>query len=553
MKKTPGLFLFLTLALGGLLIAACASRNSSSGSALAADDDDDNDDNDDNISDDDDDNIDADLVVDASQIVGQLNRWLNGGHYHDETPDPNQLAIGETFRRRVASSANHMHWDCDTQSFDADTIAEYDDWLDLLQTDGLEPMISLAYVPECLTGWGYPKAPPLPSEAAAYEAYIRSFFHEFVTNRVAAGKKPLQYFEVWNEPDPELPQPTTGGSGFFGTLDEFVDRIFIPLGQAVLAEEAASGAYVNIGVAACAIPHPMSDDFADLQAFLRFAGVQPDTAALLGAAGEAFLNLFYPWGGFAALWNTGGYTWPDRLVKTGAEQGIHVDFVSWHHYIDFPFEGPGPGCDVPNFVWFMHQANPGANAHQYYANAQDYHDRYPNQKAFVTEWGTSYGCESRPAYEVGAFHATSLIAMQQGGLDAAMALYLPGTGPEAIAHWMFAHMADNLARQQLKENSEATGLWTLASIDHANPDRLTLFLAQWRSLAKDVTSRTIKVAVLGMPLGAYQAAVRLVDEQHPGSTTPARVYALAVGADGTMRFDAPLNGNAAAFLDITRH
>ncbi len=36
--------------------------------------------------------IDADLVVDAGQIIGSLNRRLIGGHVHDSRPTPEQLA-----------------------------------------------------------------------------------------------------------------------------------------------------------------------------------------------------------------------------------------------------------------------------------------------------------------------------------------------------------------------------------------------------------------------------------------------------------------------------
>jgi hypothetical protein len=500
----------------------------------------------------DDDSIAADLIVDVRQIDGQLNRRLNGGHYHDERPTEEELALDPKFRRRVASSANHMHWDCDTQSFSPETLAEYHDWLDLLQEDGIEPMIALSYVPECMTPFGYPKAPPLPSQAAAYDTFIRSFFHEFVSGRIAAGKAPLRYFEVWNEPDPQMPQSTGNGNGFFGSLEVFEQRVFIPLGEAVMAEEAASGVDIKLGLAACAIPRPLVDEYPRLEDFLLVAGFDPDWAAFFGPLGEALADLFYPWGGFAGLWESGGFNWPDRLVATAEREGIDVDFVSWHHYIDFPFEGPGKGCAVPDIVWFIHQRNPTGNVYEYYRDALDYRERYPGKELYLTEWGISYGCQDRPEYEIGAFHAATLIALQQAGMDGAMALYLPGEGPEAMAHWMFVHLADNLVRQRLNEDSAATGVWALAAREGDGPQRLTVLAAQWHSLLADAARRNLDVAVVGLPAGNYQVAAHFIDREHDGSAAPDETYELTAEADLPARLSVPLHGIAATFLEIDR-
>lgn len=516
------------------------------------DDDDDTAPDDDTIDDDDLDDIDADLAIDAGQIVGLLNRRLNGGHVHDSRPTPEQLALRPAFWRRVASSANRVHWDCDTETFAEDTLADYHDWLDTVQAGGVEPMIALSYVPECMSENGHPKAPPLPEQAAAYETYIRSFLREFVSGRIDEGKAPLRYFEAWNEPDIQFDYANTGhGHGFVGLLDDYEERIFVPLGHAVMDEEVASGVDIELGVAASFDSRPFIETYPHLEDLMLVAGVPPELAAWLGPTAEWVIDRIYP-DGFVGLWSRGGFRWPDRLVARAETEGIEVEFISWHHYVNNPFEGPGEACMLPEIIWFLHERNPLASVNEYYVDALDHRSRYPGKEIFVTEWDLSAGCDDRPLFEIGVFHAAALVAMQRGGMDGAISLSFPTEGATAIAHWMFVNMADHLVLQQLNEDSAETGVWTLASVDHESPETLTLLIAQWHSLLENAESREIDVGVVGLEPGEYDVALYMIDSTHDGAMEPDVVDVLTVADESPTHINVPLDGIAATFVEIRR-
>jgi hypothetical protein len=147
--------------------------------------------------------------------------------------------LGARTFRHVMSDYDFIDFDCDTETISPASIEYFGSWIDAVTAEGARPILSLSYVPPCFARDGQPKGPPNPADVAGYRAFLDDLLTALVTDRVQAGKEPMRWLELWNEPDIALdPGSTSTGHGYVGTLDEFVDLNLPSLVRAILQVEA---------------------------------------------------------------------------------------------------------------------------------------------------------------------------------------------------------------------------------------------------------------------------------------------------------------------------
>jgi hypothetical protein len=498
---------------------------------------------------------DAAIVVDARVAGAPIQRGLLG--WHDWQPYNLSLdkirAAGEdlhvSFWREVASS--DLVYDCQTESFDPSVLQGYMDWMESIQSIGAEPVISLSYVPPCMGHNG--ESQTYPEDDAEYARFLGVFLDTFVSQRIAAGKPPLRYVESWNEPD---------GTYFHGTIDDFLARVFIPMGLAIENEKARSGVDIQFGGTASVNGYAFGDIDPDPVRILEL--IRPDLPVwLCQLAVDVANSVLSPWGGVEVLLRIGGFAWTDRMVEVADAAGFDLDYVSWHTYLNNPLPGDLPvqftlPPDMPlldEIIKLMGTVvcgrNPLANIVQFELDAQRWHERYPGKKLMVTEWGIAAGADSRwGTYDDAAFHAAALIAMQNGGVDASLALIARDSSETVwYPHWYFNEMADRTVQVITKDSPEKTGVWALASTDE-DAGRVTILAAQWLTFAENATRLPVSLDVFGLRPGRYVEKVYKIDVDHAGSKEPDDVRGVTVPWSGPLSLEVPLDGEAVAFIEI---
>jgi hypothetical protein len=500
---------------------------------------------------------DAPIVIDAGVAGPPIQRGLLG--WHDWQPDSGNITTAEiladgkniqvSFWRVVADD---LPYDCTTQSFDPTVLQDYMDWMDAIQSIGAEPVMSLSYVPPCMGYEG--QSHTYPVDAAAYAKFLDLFLSTFVSGRIADGKQPLHYIESWNEPDSPLGVNFVGG-----TLDDFVNRVFVPLGLAIQKEKARSGVDIQFGGTASVNGFAFGDIDPDPARILEL--LRPDLPQWLCEMAAYLANWFLTItgeGGLTSILEAGGFRWTDPMVKAADAAGFDLDYVSWHNYLNNPLPGDIPSEPLPDknalddlIDSFFCGHNPLANIAQFEADALRWRERYPGKKLLLTEWGIASGADDRiGTYDDAAFHAAALIAMQTGGMDGAMALSARNSSETVwYPHWFFYRMADQTVQVTMKDSPEKTGIWALASFDKSAA-RLTILVAQWLTFSEDATILPIDVDVLGLPPGRYNADVYQIDRDNAGSTQPNAVYEVDVSTTGPASLQIPLYGDAVAFVEL---
>jgi hypothetical protein len=497
---------------------------------------------------------DAAIVVDARVSGDAIRRGLLG--WHDWQPWNLPLekirAAGEGSRVsywRVCM--DDLVYDCETESFDPASLQEYTDWMDTIQSIGAEPLVSLDSVPSCM---GYnSEVHTYPIDDAAYARFLAVFLDTFVSGRIAAGKAPLRFIESWNEPDSPF------GAAFDGTIDDFLMRVFVPLGLAIQAEKARSGVELQFGGTATVSGFAFRDIDPDSVRILQL--LRPDLPPWLCRLLVDLANMFLAGqGGVDAILGVGGFRWTDRMVEVADAAGFDLDYVSWHTYLNNPLGGDISGQPIPDDIP-LHDVvsnifrgrNPLANIAQFEVNARRWRERYPGKKLLVTEWGIAAWADSRwGTYDDAAFHAATLIAMQRGGVDGSMALSARDSLETVwYPHWYFDRMADRTVRTTMRESSEKTGVWALASFDE-DAGRLTLLAAQWLTFAENAARLPIDVDVFGLPPGRYEADLYRIDRDHPGSLDADATLTIDVPESGPATLELPLEGDAVAFVDVRK-
>lgn len=455
---------------------------------------------------------DNDVDVYFNEITGNINPDLLGYH---SFPDGERYLVDDAlsmpvrFVRGVVSRGDGFSYDCSTKEIASNAKTQFHGLLDAGEELGVPVMFALAYVPECVARNGFPKAPP--ENAETYTEFLDVFFDEFVTQRIANGLEPLRYIEAWNEPDlpdfiPDRRDVGTG-HGFVGSAREYVDKVFIPFNQAVERVELQTGVDINVGVPA------------------------------------SFWLLF------------GGYSWTYELMSVVTEQQFKVEFISYHTYLNYPFNSPGNtmcGHNAVEGVTGLLQ-NPLANPHRYISEVNNLRKHYPNVKLMITEWDLIY-CDV--PYIRAAMRAASLVAQQRSNLDAGFLILgsIRLDNIDKLPHYYFGKLGHYELKVVDSEDSAFSRIWTLASKDDSN--KLSMLIGKWHASTDTRTKVNYSVGFHGLPAGRYKISMFGIGKETQVSIsnpeTPTSTQYVTVEDDEEWNVSLLLDGDVAMFLEIER-
>lgn len=373
------------------------------------------------------------LSVDAGAPTREtVNRGLIGVNWAGELPAairPLRIHLS-----RLDASIEVLFPDGPT--LDRAALRRLNDYLDRIFEAGGRPIVILDYMPAWLgdAGAGDPrdrtKLPP--RDPALWGRLVREVVTELTEGRVARGRRPVRWFEVWNEPDwPVFYQDRQ---------DRFLSDIFAPSARAVAEVERREGLNLRFGGCACVAPDPFM--------------ITP-------------------------------------MVAYAREQGLPLDFVSWHWYANTPFLGPegreplgSPEqqalIDLIFPVWG--QRNPVATPASYGEQIEQVRgwvraalagsDR-PMPKLIIDEWNLSAGGFDKrmDTHEGAAYDGGVLIEMQEAGLDR-------GAVFRAVDPAYFADPEVNPSGEELH------GGWGLVTLEGTRKPAWWTFRL-WRRLAPD--------------------------------------------------------------------
>jgi hypothetical protein len=467
------------------------------------------------------------VAVDTAHPAGSVNPNLMGFAFDPRMNQPGFTPLpSRTFRLDVGFQDLVA---CPQGTIRPDRLTALQQRLDEIEAAGAEAILILDYMPPCLADT-YPDDPrdPItlpPRDAATWQRLVTQLVTATGPGRVAAGHRPVRYYEVWNEPDWFF---------FEGTQPQFTTNVLLPSGRAVTSVAKASGLDLRFGICGCL--------FAD-------------------------------------------GSWMIPLMAEARAAGIPVGFVSWHYYGNYPFIGPD-GVE-PNFpqasapvLSLLGQRNPVASPEAYliqldqvrtWARATLGHV----PELMVDEWNLSAGGFDKrmDTNEGAAFQAATLAALASDGLDRA-ALFsavdpydrdingnpLParygGWGvvdrslarkPAWYAQWMWSRLAgDRIATAQ----DPTGGVWTAASRTHDGAERVDVIASNF--LATGATARSLHVDVTGIRPGQWTAKLFRVDADHAGSTDPVQVVGVKADSGGHIGFDTALPPQSVVLVELTR-
>lgn len=323
------------------------------------------------------------LRTDAASLpITSIRQSLNDAAYKVKKQDyPNAydtlFAQGPNFftlERHEFAFSNYL---CESGTFRPGFVEAQNQRIDEIQALGAEVLLLMTYNAPCLTGDADNErhAPVDPEE---YRIMAETAIHLVTTDRIAAGKKPITMIEGWNEPDlfPIF---------FVGTRREFVNKIFVPLGQAVQ----------------------------NVQATLDF-----DLTFFTPATANLYSSIY---GGAGNL----QWRWIDDMVRAARRNNFELEAIAWHYYGQYPFTGCGEnefsvGPIFDDYLYPLTKAtNPNSGGKIYYDQIRKLKRRYPDKKLMITEWNV-IGAVNDPrthTHEGAAFTATVISAMQEAGLD----------------------------------------------------------------------------------------------------------------------------------------
>lgn len=195
------------------------------------------------------------VSVDLDAHAGRTNPELLGFDVHafplgsPEARDalrplePRTLRVDADIQRLV---------DCPAGTLNQGALADLQAQLDGVEDLGAEAILVLAYMPPCLAAaspgdpWDPTRRPA--REPTRWEALIVQLVAATGPARVADGRRPVRYYEAWNEPDLPI--------CFQGTPTEFTTNVMLPAGRAVASVAAASDLDLRFGVCGYFTPDP---------------------------------------------------------------------------------------------------------------------------------------------------------------------------------------------------------------------------------------------------------------------------------------------------------
>jgi hypothetical protein len=482
------------------------------------------------------------LVVRSANTIRPVNRDLSGFHVRNSAASiaSDFDGLGATSFRHVMSDYDFLDFDCATKKISPASIEYFGSWIDAVTAEGARPILSLSYVPPCFARNGQPKGPPKPDAIDDYRSFLDDLFAGLVTDRVAAGREPMRWFELWNEPDIGLdPGNTSTGHGYVGTLDEYVERNLPSLVGAIQQAESDSGVDLHIGTPATYAPWSFASVYGDLATMLERAnGFDRATAEQSAASIIAYLGPVRS----VALMEDGGFRWPRRIADEAAALGLKVDFASVHYYPNTPLLGldfPEPKGPV-----LMKGRNPDASPDAYRALAERWSAEFRDQELVLSEWGlTASGADARSGTcETAAFDAASLSVMQDSAIDRALYLGRPGGVEDAPFRAWSALPNDQVAVDQ---SGGLAGVWSTAA---SGAGRTTLLLSQWHSKLTDAEDLSVPVVVEGLPEGTYHVTVETIGQgTSPAASSVERVVS---SHGGRLEIAEPLALRGQAFVRV---
>jgi hypothetical protein len=483
------------------------------------------------------------LVVWSANAIRPVNRDLTGFHVRNSAASiaSDFDGLGATSFRHVMSDYDFLDFDCATTTISPASIEYFGSWVDAVTAEGARPILSLSYVPPCFARDGQTKGPPNPADVSGYRAFLDDLLTGLVTDRVNAGKEPMRWLELWNEPDIALdPGSTSTGHGYVGTLDEYVALNLPSLVGAILQVEADSGVDIHIGTPAAYSPWTMGSVYGDLATMLERAnGFDRATAEYLATNADLLLGP----GGSERLMEDGGTRWPRRVTDEAAALGLTLAFASVHYYPNTPLLGldfPEPDGPV-----LMKGRNPDASPDAYRELAELWSAEFPNQELVLSEWGlTASGADARSdTCEAAAFDAASLSVMQDSAIDRATGPEPGGVEDAPFRAWS-ALPNDQVAVDQ---PAGLAGVWSTAA---TGGGRTTLLLSQWHSKLTDARDLSVPVVVEGLADGTYNVTIETIGQ---GTSPAASSVALAATSTGG-RLELPelvvLRGQAFVRVDV---
>ena len=446
--------------------------------------------------------------------------------------------ISPTTFRHVMSDFDFLDFDCATKTISPASIAYFDSWLDAVYARGARPILSLSYVPPCFARDGQPKGPP--TDVAGYRAFLDDLFGALITTRVADGKEPMRWIELWNEPDiPIDPGNPSAGHGYVGTLDEYVEKNLPSLVGALLQAQQDSGAQLHVGMPASFAPWTFGSVYGDLATMLEQAnGYDRATAEAIASKADA---AFGP-GATERIMGYGGVTWGRRVTDEAATLGLTIDFATVHLYPNNPLQGVQfPEEPTPQLLVGR---NPDASPSDYRTLAELWRSEFPTMELVVSEWAIAAGRDDRfGTCETASFDAASLSVMQDAGID--RALYLGH--PRGLEDAPFRAWTDLPATQVAATvPGSAPDLWATAAHD---ADRTTILVSAWHSELTDARDLAIPVTVRGLPDGTYDVTIDRIGEGTTAATDTTTLQLTSAG--GTLEVPAvALRGQSLARIDV---
>jgi hypothetical protein len=365
---------------------------------------------------------------------------------------------------------------------------------------GAEPLVLLSYMPRWL---GEPRVTGSqdPTRVGPYDLDAWQDLVTQVVRGLASAPQPAYRFEVWNEPDLPI--------FWQDTPDEFV-AMALRTHRAVADVKAETGKPLEVGGPAAAIG--LNDNML-------------------------------------------------RYLRSVAEAGLPLDFVTWHNYANFPYLGPdGPEGNLPEDLYrLLARRNPDTTPLRYSAEIADIRAKVATAlqgsglapDLVIDEWNVSGGGYDvrHDTAEGASLVAGILVEMERAGLDGA-AFYRAVSGGSAsdehVGDWGLVH-ADgtpkpswwvfrawwSLTGTRLRTSGDdaTTGLWARATRDDGGRC-VSVMLANF--VATGAPARTVEVDLDGtLPRcrGPRTATLASLDA---GSTTLADPHRVRLDAHQTV-------------------
>jgi glycosyl hydrolase family 39 (putative alpha-L-iduronidase) len=250
---------------------------------------------------------------------------------------------------------------CRTGTWDPAAAQALDAKVALDRSYGARPELLIDYTPSCLATGAVPGrgAYAPPDATPATQVAWDGLVRAMASHEIANG---VTAFEIWNEPD---------GTFWTGTLAGYL-HLYADT-AAVLEQVAAQlGVHIEVGGPALTFPDP---------------------------------------------------PWIEALLAAVQAQGLPLDFLSWHHYADYPALGPQPPAPVPPPGTPPFWYNPGLRAQAFgegVALVKTELAKFPalHPKLWLDEWNADAGYDARQDGPFdGALVAAVLDNVTAAGLD----------------------------------------------------------------------------------------------------------------------------------------